>query len=104
MPYVFFAIPGSKAACPKRAACWSPPTPATGIEPPSRMWSRRRRRMRGLTLGRMDGGHAQRVERGRRPSVRSKMLYMSVREALVYVGGVNTAELVQEPRVDGAKH
>ncbi len=30
VPYVFFASPGSKQACPNRAACWSPRSPAIG--------------------------------------------------------------------------
>ncbi len=30
VPYVFLAIPGSKQAWPKSAACWSPATPAIG--------------------------------------------------------------------------
>jgi hypothetical protein len=28
VPYVFFASPSEKHACPKSAACWSPSTPA----------------------------------------------------------------------------
>ena len=35
MPYVFFAWPASKHACPKRAACWSPAMPAMGISAPT---------------------------------------------------------------------
>ena len=30
MPYVHFASPGAKQACPTSAACWSPSAPATG--------------------------------------------------------------------------
>ncbi len=32
VPYVFLAMPGSKQAWPKSAACWSPAIPAIGIE------------------------------------------------------------------------
>jgi hypothetical protein len=31
VPYVFFASPGEKHVWPKRAACWSPRSPATGM-------------------------------------------------------------------------
>src|SRR5436190_1145078 len=30
VPYVFFVIPGSKHACPNKAACWSPAAPLIG--------------------------------------------------------------------------
>src|SRR4029450_10116790 len=30
VPYVFFAAPGVRHACPNSAACWSPATPAIG--------------------------------------------------------------------------
>ena len=35
VPYVFLAIPGWAQPWPKRAACWSPAIPATGISPPN---------------------------------------------------------------------
>ena len=35
MPYVFFASPAFQHPWPKRAACWSPATPATGISAPT---------------------------------------------------------------------
>lgn len=35
VPYVLFAIPGSKHACPIKAACWSPATPAMATGAPS---------------------------------------------------------------------
>jgi len=34
VPYVFFAIPGSKHPCPNSAACWSPAAPAIGTSQP----------------------------------------------------------------------
>ena len=34
---MFFAIPGSKHACPNNAACWSPASPAIGISAPPKV-------------------------------------------------------------------
>src|SRR6185503_12285735 len=34
VPYVALASPGAKHPCPKRAACWSPATPAIGTRAP----------------------------------------------------------------------
>src|SRR3954464_7424299 len=35
VPYVFFARPGERHACPNSAACWSPAMPAIGTLTPS---------------------------------------------------------------------
>ena len=70
MPYVFFASPGDKHACPKSAACWSPAMPAIGtLASPSRALPRRRRTTRPRSAAPRAARRARAA--GRRPSRRS---------------------------------
>ena len=90
VPYVFFAMPGSKHACPNSAACWSPAMPLIGMPAgtPQRSDVTPKRPLDGTHLG-------QRVERARgaartarRPTPGATMSNSIVRLALVGVGGV----------------
>ena len=83
VPYVFFASPGEKQACPNSAACWSPRMPATrtpgstesAAHSPSTP-------LLGATAGSMRGG-TRNAAHSAGSHCRLWMLNSSVRDALV---------------------
>ena len=87
MPYVFFAMPGSKQPWPKSAACWSPASPAIGI--PAGIPSKATVSPKTPELGRTSGSMAAGTPRIRRSSGSQRRVWMSKRSVRdAFVGSV----------------
>ncbi len=101
-------MPGSKHACPKRAACWSPAMPLTGTARPAAACSGAVTPKRPL-LGRTSGRHEAGTPSSSQRSSDQQRLRMSKRSVRLAFDGsvactppVRTAgEVPEDPRVDG---
>ena len=106
VPYVHFASPSAKHACPKSAACWSPAIPAMGR--PSGRKPRRAVRPTTSALPTIFGSTLAGTRKWRSSSgshsARARFM-SSVRDAFVTSVDVHGAggELAHEEAVDGAE-
>ena len=107
---MFFAIPGSKHACPNSAACWSPAMPLTGTESPAATSgsvvaeapAARQHRRAGTRAGRRTGRTARRTSRA--VDVVQHRAARVRRVGRVHAAVGTAAQPPQDPAVDGAEH